>query len=323
MESWQQSLANAITNLDELFKIVDIDSAARKQFTNHTDFPLLVTREFANRMIKGKLEDPLLKQVIPHQAENNEIAGYDQDPLSEQKINPVPGLLHRYPGRVLLTLTAACPVHCRFCFRRHFPYTQNNPLRKNFGKILDYINNNPSIEEVIFSGGDPLLVNDDLLADISGQIAEINHVQRLRIHTRAPIFLPSRINEKFLDWLKAIPLSISIVIHCNHPQELDHEVESALKKLKPICQLLNQSVLLAGINDDVSILSKLSRKLFNMGVLPYYLHLLDKVQGAAHFEVDEEKARYLVENLAKTLPGYLVPKLVKTLPEERSKIKLL
>lgn len=323
MQLWQQSLAKAITDLDELLNVVEIDSPARQLFLQHSDFPLLVTREFAGRINKGDVNDPLLMQIVPRPIENKLTVGFSYDPLAESAINPLPGLLHRYPGRVLLTLTAACPVHCRFCFRRYFPYSDNNPLRKHFAKILDYINQDPTIEEVIFSGGDPLLVNDNLLAAMSRQIAEIKHVQRLRIHTRTPIFLPSRINSSFLKWVSELPLSVSMVIHCNHPQELDHEVQVALKQLKPICQLLNQSVLLAGVNDNVGILTALSKKLFSIGILPYYLHMLDKVTGAAHFAVSDHKARAIITALASNLPGYLVPKLVRTLPDERSKIAMI
>lgn len=323
MEKWQNSLQNAITSVPELLKLLEIPLAFHSNFLEDKEFPLLVTQEFFQRIQKKDPKDPLFLQIVPQVREKEIQKKFSKDPLKEIAINPVPGLLHRYVGRVLLTLTGACPVHCRFCFRRHFPYTKNNPLKTNFEQIFNYIKNDQSIEEIIYSGGDPLLVNDRELQKISHEFTKIPHIKRLRFHTRVPIFLPSRINESFVSWLSQYPLSVTMVIHCNHPREIDAEVRASLHRLRPLCQLLNQAVLLQSVNDDVAILKELSTQLFETGVLPYYIHRLDLVHGAKHFSVSLKKSKELIRELATQLPGYLVPRLVKTQTGAQHKIGLL
>lgn len=322
--SWQEALSDLITDPRELLTLLELDpglldaalAAARV-------FPLKVPRGFAARMQKGNLNDPLLKQVLPLGAELHEVAGYDTDPLQEVQANPIPGLLHKYHGRVLVTLTSACAIHCRYCFRRHFPYEENNPGRLGWEKIFAYIQQKDSISEVILSGGDPLATSDKLLALFTDQLTRIPHVKRLRIHTRLPVVLPERITPAFIEWITALKLETVIVIHANHAQELNEEVRQSLHALRQAgVTLLNQTVLLKGVNDDDHNLIALSEALFSAGVLPYYLHVLDKVAGAAHFDLPLSRAQALHQALASRLPGYLVPKLVCEQPHASSKTLL-
>lgn len=320
---WKKSLQSAVTNLTELFDLIELDESARKSFVDDPKFHLLATREFIRRIRKNDPKDPLLLQIVPSEEEQKFFSGFTEDPLLESQINPIPGLLHRYPKRVLLTLTGACPVHCRFCFRRYFPYEENNPLKSQLDKVIDYITQDAAIEEVIYSGGDPLLVSDEILQSVNGRLSQIKHIKRLRIHTRVPIFLPSRINQTFIEIFESLNLSLSFVIHCNHPQELDDEVLEGLQKLRQVGVVLNQAVLLANINDSAATLAELNKKLFSVGVLPYYLHSLDPVAGAAHFAVTEEKGKKIMQQLAEELPGYLVPKYVKVVPSDRHKMQII
>ncbi len=311
-ETWQQALADLITDPGELLSLLELDPALYQEAMQAVQsFPLKVPRGYVKRMQKGNLHDPLLQQVLPLGLELIQVPGYDLDPLHESETNPVPGLLHKYHGRVLITLTSACAIHCRFCFRRHFPYDENNPGKRGWEKIFAYLAKDPSISEVILSGGDPLAVSDHLLQSFTQQLTLIPHIKRLRIHTRLPIVLPERITPSLLDWLTHLTLEPVIVVHTNHPQEINEEVEAALSLLKRASiHVLNQSVLLKGVNDEALILALLSEKLFAAGVLPYYLHLLDKVQGAAHFDLLHERAQTLHRELSAMLPGYLVPRLV-------------
>ncbi len=309
-EKWQQALTDLITCPEELLSLLELDQSAGIIEAAKT-FPLKVPRGYVNRMQKGNPNDPLLRQVLPLGLELTIVPGYDKDPLQESQVNPVPGLLHKYHGRVLVTLTSACAIHCRFCFRRHFPYHDNNPGLRGWDNLFAYIQNDPSISEVILSGGDPLTVSDHLLKLFSTSLSSISHVKRLRIHTRLPIVLPERITASLLTWLRELELEAIVVVHANHPQEINEEVRDALFLLRNASvHLLNQTVLLKGINDEVSILALLSETLFDAGVLPYYLHVLDKVEGAAHFDLPIERARELHRALAHRLPGYLVPRLV-------------
>jgi EF-P beta-lysylation protein EpmB len=263
-------------------------------------------------MEKGNPDDPLLLQVLSQKLELDDQYGFQIDPVGDGPSAALPGLLHKYHGRVLLITTGACPVHCRYCFRRHYPYSDNQPDDKYWSDAMAYIANDNTIKEVILSGGDPLSLGTKRLRILSQQLAEIPHVTRLRIHTRMPVVLPERINQGFLDWLGNLPWKTLLVIHCNHAQELDSKVVSALTNLGATgTTLLNQSVLLKGINDSASTLINLSEALFSAGVLPYYLHLLDRVIGAAHFEVDEPQALKLMEEVQSRLPGFLVPRLVR------------
>ncbi|MDP1574161.1 MAG: EF-P beta-lysylation protein EpmB [Coxiellaceae bacterium] len=308
-ETWQQALAHAVTDISELCALLSISPADIAT----SALPLRAPREFVARMKKGNPFDPLLLQVLPQAIEHQKFPGYSTDPTEESKKNPVPGLLHKYPHRVLLTLTGGCAIHCRYCFRRHFPYENNLPGRDNWEKTLNYIRNDVSIEEVILSGGDPLVLKDHLLAEFIRQLEDIPNLQRLRIHTRLPIVIPQRITDDLVATLSHSRFQTIMVVHSNHPNELDDAVLTALKKLNAIT-LLNQSVLLKNVNDDAMVLSALHKKLFSAGVLPYYLHLLDKVDGSAHFEVPEEKALEIMRELKKMLPGFLVPKLAREVP---------
>ncbi len=310
---WQKSLARAVNDPKTLLQMLNLDLnqlpalqlAAR-------DFPLRVPLGFIRRMQPGDSRDPLLLQVLPRAEELQAVDGFQCDPLQEQESMVTPGLLHKYHGRVLLTLTGACAIHCRYCFRRHFPYTDANPLGEHLQQALDYIATSPDIEEVILSGGDPLSLSESRLYILSQGLNRIKHVKRLRIHTRLPIVLPERVDQAFLQWLEQVRATVIMVVHSNHANEIDADVMQALDKLRQYnVTLLNQAVLLRGVNDSVEALAELSKRLFTSGVLPYYLHTLDRVQGAAHFETDETQAQDLIRQLRKMLPGYLVPLLVR------------
>lgn len=265
----------------------------------------------------------MLRQILPLDAELIEDQHFKLDPVGDLAAMEAPGLLHKYHGRVLIITTAACAVHCRYCFRRHFPY-QENRAEQSWQAAVDYIRENSGIHEVILSGGDPLSLTESKLKNLTDKLLNIPHVKTLRLHTRQPIVLPERINSDFLNWLDSLPWKIVIVLHCNHANEIDVTVAAALQKLQQQqVTLLNQSVLLAGVNDGTEVLINLSKKLFHHHVLPYYLHQLDKVQGAKHFAVSEAKALKLIKEIRQYLPGYLVPKLVKENAGESSKTALI
>ncbi len=321
---WQKALIEAITDPKELLEVLELPHDLLSEMINASKlFPLKVPRSYMARMQKGNRHDPLLLQVLPIDLEEKEVNGYAKDPLEEKKYNPVPGLLHKYKSRVLLTMTGVCGVHCRFCFRRHFPYNDNNPGKSGWNDVISYIANDTSIHEVILSGGDPLAMNDHLLSDFTEKLAEIPHLKRLRIHTRMPIVIPERVNDELITWISQLSLKTTVVIHCNHTNEIDADVKLGLAKLAQSgALLLNQSVLLKNINDNVETLCELSENLFAAGVLPYYLHVLDKVQGAAHFDIDRDTAKQLHVELTARLSGYLVPRLVKTTPGAPAKLSI-
>lgn len=310
---WQEALADLITDPKELLALLELSPALQDAAYQASKlFPLKVPREFVTRMQKNNPKDPLLLQVLPLAEESNRVPGYSHDPLQELKANPVPGLLHKYKGRVLVTLTGACAVHCRYCFRRNFPYENNNPGTAGWEKIFDYIKVDKTISEVILSGGDPLVVHEKYLKLFTDQLTLISHVKRLRFHTRLPIVLPSRITPEFVDYLSQLNMNVVIVLHANHANEINNEVKKALAALRRTkVVLLNQSVLLKNVNDNVAALITLSERLFDSGVMPYYLHVLDKAQGTAHFDSDMTLAKQLHAAMCETLPGYLVPKLVR------------
>jgi EF-P beta-lysylation protein EpmB len=284
-------------------------------------FPLRVPEEFLKRMEVGNPRDPLLLQVLPQLAELDVVAGYTPQPLAEESFAPLPGLIHKYRGRVLILVSGACAVHCRYCFRRNFPYAEQQPWSDGGRAVVDYIAADASIREVILSGGDPLAVSDERLASLVGRLAGVEHVERLRIHTRLPVVIPSRVDDPLLGWLEATSLRKVVVLHVNHAHEIDSAVAAAVGRLRRVgVTVLNQAVLLGGVNDSVEQQADLSEALFRIGVLPYYLHLLDRVQGAAHFEVSEERAQEIVGELRERLPGYLVPKLVREVPGAPSKV---
>ncbi len=321
LSDWRQSLVNVVKQPQELWQLLQLDATwLPAALRAHTLFPLRVPRSFVARMRVGDLQDPLLRQVLPLDAEQERVAGFVRDPLNEQQTNVLPGLLHKYAGRVLLTVTGACGVHCRYCFRRHFPYAENQPSRQSWQAVLDYIAADPRIHEVIFSGGDPLVADDEYLLELIARVAAINSVSTLRIHSRMPIIIPERMTTDLLQGLARSRLQVVLVLHCNHANELDASVQHALHAARDSgITLLNQSVLLRGVNDTVHALRDLSEALFTAGVLPYYLHLLDKVQGAAHFDVEHAVAKQLWQELQYQLPGYLVPRLVHEQAGARAK----
>lgn len=324
-QRWQQELSNLITEPEELLRLLGLDP---DDVSIPADvlraFPLKVPRPFAARMRPGDARDPLLLQVLPTARESDDTPGYDFDPLSETDFNPQPGILHKYQGRVLVLAAPHCAVHCRYCFRRHFPYQDKVPSRQVWEQSLQWLAAQPQITEVIYSGGDPLAASDRHLAWLTNRISEIPHIGRLRIHTRTPVLVPSRVDDQLIAWLSGSRLQKVMVIHCNHANEINADVVAAMHRLRDAgVTLLNQSVLLKDVNDSAQALAELSEALFAAGVLPYYLHALDKVQGVAHFDVDEDRARELIMQLKQQLPGYLVPKLVREIPGEPSKTGLL
>jgi EF-P beta-lysylation protein EpmB len=324
-KSWQEELADLVTSPQELFELLHLDPCELDNaYRASESFPLRATRAYVSRIVPGNPNDPLLRQILPLGGELDAVPGYVADPLQESHANPLPGLIHKYRGRVLFVVAPQCAINCRYCFRRHFPYQDNTPGRNQWQAALDYIREDNTIEEVIYSGGDPLVVSDRQLAWLSREIAAIGHVKRLRVHSRLPIVAPNRITEQCLEWLSLPDLQTVMVIHCNHAQEIDQYVAEAMGRLKQAgVTLLNQTVLLRGINDDSETLANLSEALFRAGVLPYYLHLLDKVAGAAHFAVSEAAASALYQSLLARLPGYLVPKLVRETPGAASKTPVL
>ena len=319
--NWQKLLANAIRSPHDLLTRLDLNPLdAPFALSNLPKFRLLVTQSYLNKMEKGNWYDPLLLQVLPLGIEQQAMEGFATDPVGDSDSMVSEGVLHKYHGRVLLLTTGACAIHCRYCFRQHFPYNEANPAKQEWQEALAYIAANPHIKEVILSGGDPLVLSDQRLKILCTHIAAIPHVKRLRIHTRLPIVLPERINQNFLDWFKKLTLQKIIVLHANHAQEIGKDVKRALLQLKSVnTLLLNQSVLLRGVNDSINALSTLSECLIEQEVVPYYLHLLDRVQGAAHFEVTSKEAKQLMTQLRHHLPGYMVPKLVREVAGEASK----
>ena len=321
-EPWQRALQNVVSDIDELLALLQLSRSALS-LDDQSAFVLRVPRAFVARMQPGNPRDPLLLQVLPAAAERMRLPGYSVDPLAEADANKVPGLIHKYHGRVLLIVTGHCAIHCRYCFRRHFPYADNQPSRSDWARAFDYIRADTSITEVILSGGDPLSVPDRHLQWLLDEIAAIAHVQRLRIHTRLPVVIPERVTPALVSMLGASRLQVSVVLHANHAQELDAAVAQALVPLRHAgIVLLNQAVLLAGINDSEQALADLSERLFALGVLPYYLHLLDAVEGAAHFDVPALQVQSLRAALLARLPGYLVPQFVREVPHAVSKIPL-
>lgn len=320
-QPWQTALANTIKNPAVLLKqlglsgkLLAIDHDAIKHF------PLRVPQAYVNKMRHGDEHDPLLRQVFPLIDESFDVTNFVADPVGDNLAVTSPGILQKYQGRALLVTTGACAIHCRYCFRRHFPYGDSNPLASQWQQTLKTISEDRSINEVILSGGDPLSLSDNKLATLAADIEKIPHIKRLRIHTRLPIVLPERVDEYLLSWIGASKLNIIMVIHANHANEIDSLVSIALNKLRLAgCQMLNQTVLLKGINDSSQALYDLSERLSEVNVIPYYLHLLDKVAGASHFDVAEHRGIELIAQIRKTLPGYLVPRLVREQQGETSK----
>ncbi|KGQ24091.1 EF-P beta-lysylation protein EpmB [Gallibacterium anatis] len=317
---WTKYLATAVSDPIQLVKLLNLPLEPYQQhLAARRLFAMRVPMPFINKMEKGNANDPLFLQVMTDAAEFLQTPGFVKDPLQEQD-NAIPNLLHKYHNRVLLMVKGGCAVNCRYCFRRHFPYENNPGNKTNWHKALDYIAQHSEIEEVIFSGGDPLMAKDRELAWLLEQLNQIPHLKTVRIHSRLPVVIPQRITPELCRLLADSPLNKVLVLHINHANEIDELLSKQLQPLKQAgVTLLNQSVLLKGINDDAHILKALNDKLFATGILPYYLHLLDKVEGASHFWIDDERALAIYRQLITLSSGYLVPKLAREIAGEKSK----
>ncbi|QFU66394.1 EF-P beta-lysylation protein EpmB [Klebsiella quasipneumoniae] len=323
-EDWITQLANVVTSPDELLRLLNVDADEKLLAGREARrlFPLRVPRAFIARMEKGNPDDPLLRQVLTAEEEFIVAPGYSTDPLEEQH-SVVPGLLHKYRNRALLLVKGGCAVNCRYCFRRHFPYAENQGTRRNWQTAMNYIAEHPQLDEIIFSGGDPLMAKDHELDWLMTQLEAIPHVKRLRIHSRLPIVIPARITETLVSRFQHSSLQVILVNHVNHANEIDNEFRTAMTMLRQAgVTLLNQSVLLRGVNDNAQTLADLSNALFDAGVMPYYLHVLDRVQGAAHFMVNDDEAREIMRELLTLISGYMVPKLAREIGGEPSKTPL-
>lgn len=309
---WKKQLRNNFTQLDVLANYLLLSDEQRVKLSRYTPFPLNIPLRLVKKMEKGNINDPLFKQFVPVEEESNLDPAFQRDAIDERLFRKTPKLLHKYKGRALILCTGACAMHCRYCFRRHFPYEVE---QKGFENELRAIAHDSSIHEVILSGGDPLSLTDEILNNLLQSLAAIKHVKRVRFHTRFPIGIPERIDESFLKVIENYPNQIYFVLHINHPNELDSFLFDQLKKLQLLgCILLNQAVLLEGVNNDAAVLQQLCEILIDHGILPYYLHQLDKVEGASHFEVSEEAGLHFVKEAAKSLPGYGVPRYVREIP---------
>jgi len=320
--AWRKELADVVTDVEELLQLLDFGD--RPQIATpaaQRGFPLRVTRAFIHRMHPGDPNDPLLRQVLPVVKEDEPVEGFSTDPVGELSLPPVDSVLHKYRGRALVMVTGACAVHCRYCFRRHFPYAELGSAPPGWDSAIDRIASDPTISEVILSGGDPLTVPESRLEVLGRKLSALPQLKRLRLHTRMPVVLPQRVDGALTSWIGGLGLQTVVVVHANHANEIDDDVRRALAALAATgVTLLNQAVLLAGVNDSVEALADLSEALFDAGVLPYYLHQLDPVAGAAHFEVSDVEAKRLHAEVAARLPGYLVPRLVREVPGAPAKV---
>jgi EF-P beta-lysylation protein EpmB len=317
---WRQAWRDSVTDAGELLALLGLEHLAADLPDADAGFSLRVPRGFVARMRHGDARDPLLLQVLPQLAETDRVEGFSLDAVGDMASRAAHGVLHKYDGRALLIASGSCAINCRYCFRRHFPYGDEIAAAGQWRQALDHVRADSSIRELILSGGDPLSLATAKLEELTRGLAELSHVVRLRIHTRLPVVLPERVDEALADWLAALPLQKVVILHANHANEFDGPVDAACARLRATgATLLNQSVLLRGVNDSVEALGGLSERAFAAGVLPYYLHQLDRVQGAAHFEVDDQRALDLVEGMRTRLPGYLVPRLVRELPGDLSK----
>lgn len=318
---WQQQMAQSFKSAHALLSYLQLKPEDLPySIDENQPFPIRVTRHLASLIAPGNPHDPILLQVLPTQRENSDATGFVTDPLQEESSNPVPGLIHKYKSRALIVAHQACATHCRYCFRRHFEYQQNNLTNENLENITLYLRKHPEISEAILSGGDPLSLSDKKLAAVISKLNSIPNLKFLRIHSRTPVAIPDRLNNELIDTLSSQRLITTLVLHINHPNELSAELKQKLKTMKEAgITLLNQSVLLKRVNDSTEILSELSEKLFESGVLPYYLHMPDRVKGTSHFYLNDDRAGQIWSELQQQLPGYLVPKLVREVPGKKSK----
>ena len=319
--AWQQALKIAIRDPMELCRALRLPTEFEAaSIAAARSFPVFAPLGYVARMKPGDPHDPLLRQVLPLGDELTDVLGFQHDPVGDVAATLAPGALQKYAGRVLLIATGACAIHCRYCFRRHYPYSEGPRSLAEWQPVIDRIAADATIDEVLLSGGDPLTLVDSQLAELAEQLAAIPHLRRLRIHTRLPIVIPERVTDALLNWLCGSRLTPIVVVHANHPAEIDADVEHAFARLVGAgVVVLNQAVLLRGVNDDADVLTELCRRLVDLRVLPYYLHQLDRVAGAAHFEVPVERGRELMAALRSRLPGYAVPRYVQELPGESSK----
>lgn len=325
LNTWQDELRHAIHDPAELLRRLELPAdLLAGAIAGDALFDLRVPEPYLARIEKGNANDPLLLQVLPVQQETLERDGYTSDPLEEKAHNPLPGLIHKYRHRVLLILSGACAINCRYCFRRHFAYQDNQLGKQQWQAILDYLAEHTDVEEVIFSGGDPLATPDGRLQRMITDLESIPHLERLRIHTRLPVVIPSRVTEQLISMLSTTRMHSIMVLHINHANEIDASVKAAVQRLKNSnITLLNQSVLLRGVNDSLTVQKTLSKTLFAAGILPYYLFLFDPVAGAAHFDLPEWQAKDLAARLQAELPGYLMPRLAVEIPGKASKTLLI
>ena len=322
--SWREEVRLAVRDVGELCRRLGLSAELAAAAEGGVgEFPVFVPPSFLARIRQGDPQDPLLRQVLPTLEEATEIHGFSADPVDDSAAALEPGVLQKYAGRALLITTGACAVHCRYCFRRHYPYQEAPHSDSAWDSALASISADTSITEVILSGGDPLMLVDQRLGALVEKIAALPHVERLRVHTRLPIMIPSRVTDRLLTLLTNTRLTPVAIIHANHAQELDEVVARSLSRMQRAgILLLNQAVLLRGVNDSVGSQVALSERLVRMGVLPYYLHQLDRVQGAAHFEVPIAEGKKIIAEMRDKLPGYMVPKYVQEIPGELSKTVL-
>ncbi len=319
-DSWQAEIRSAFRDPAELAAFLGLSLDRLPPLPSGGNFPLLVPRAFAARMTKGNPHDPLLAQAWPNETESVITTSESRDPVGDHGARKAPGLLHKYAGRVLVVATGACAIHCRYCFRQYFPYDEAARSQEQWSLQLDAIRQDLSIREVVLSGGDPLSLPDAVLAARIADLEGIPHLETLRIHTRLPVVVPARVSDEFCQTLSRSRFAKVVVLHANHAHELDEAVHTACVRLRGTgAVLLNQSVLLRGVNDDADILGALSRRLWDCGALPYYLHALDRVAGSSRFLVPDEQAIGLVEALRSRLPGYLVPRFVREIEGEPAK----
>ena len=322
--SWNRALAEAVRDPDELVDLLALPEKFREGARRAAQrFPLVVPRGFVARMHRGDPHDPLLRQVLPLGDELGEVEGVVADPVQDGEAERAPGLLQKYRGRALLVTTGSCAVNCRYCFRRHYPYGEVPRGEEAWQPALDAIRSDRTLREVILSGGDPLILSDESLRRLIELLSTIGHLTRLRIHTRLPIVLPERITDGLLDTLRNTRLTSIVVVHANHAAELAGTCSAALGRLIDSgLPVFNQAVLLRGVNDAIESLVELCERCIDLRVSPYYLHQLDPVQGAAHFHVDPQRGRDLVQSLRERLPGYAVPEYVKEVPGATGKVAL-
>ena len=321
--TWQQHMKNAIRTSQGLASALDLPLSEIDSGDATQPFPLFAPLPFVSRMEPGNIEDPLLRQVLPVAEEKIQAEGYLKDPLKEDQFSISPGLLHKYDSRALMIINGTCAVHCRYCFRRNFPYQESLQSTGDWDRAIQQIESDVSVHEIILSGGDPLTVVDDRLTELVQRLDQIQHLQRLRIHTRLPIVIPQRITGDLIETINETRMAITIVVHANHANEVDESVAHHLGRLSQTrATVLNQSVLLRGINDDPSELIELSQRLIACGTVPYYLHQLDPVIGAQHFHVPIQQGREIIKEMRTRISGYLVPRYVQERPGQPNKTPL-